>query len=88
MYECRFMKISWPLFGTGVRSRTVWRLLYHIAFRTVVKLVITSANIATLLLSYAPMNQRVEKDVSETLSAWKVVVTTWNQCWNSLGIGT
>lgn len=81
-------EISWPLFGTGVRSRTVWRLLYEITVRTVVKLVIASANIATLLLRYAPMNQCVEKDVGETLSAWKVVVTAWNQCWNSLEIGT
>jgi len=79
--------ISWSLYVTGGRSRTDGLILYQIAVRTVVKLVVMSANIATLRVRYAPMVQCVENVVSETLNAWKELVSTWNYCWNSLIIG-
>jgi hypothetical protein len=80
-------EISWSLYVTGGWSRTVGLILYRIAVRTVVKLAVTSANIATLRVRYAPMDQCVENVVSETLSAWKKLVSTWNHCWNSLRFG-
>ena len=86
IWMCVF-EISWSLYVTGGRSRTVGLILYRIAVRTVVKLAVTSANIATLRVSYAPMDQCVENVVSETHCAWKELVSTWNYCWNSLRIG-
>jgi hypothetical protein len=86
IWMCVF-EISWSLYVTGGRSRTVGLILYRIAVRTVVKLAVTSANIATLRVRYAPMDQCVENVVSETPSAWTEFVSTCNCCWKSLRIG-
>jgi len=82
---CLF-EISWLLYVTGGRSRTVGLIVYQIAVRTVVKLAVTSANIATLRVRYAPMDQCVENVVSEPLSTWKELESAWSHCWNWLRI--